>query len=107
MSKRRVFFQDFLFEEMPVDNQDNPLVKMKTIGKKDDTGCTIISFEKMLRMNKEEEWVKLFNSIAGKQVLIKDDLALQNEEMKEYKDFYMKTYYYNLSKHCLGCYVSD
>ena len=30
---------------------------------------------------------------------------IDNEEVKPYKEFYLKTYYFNLSKHCENCYV--
>ena len=105
MSKEKCFYQDFLFEDLPVDEQDNPLVDLAVSTDSKDTGCVVISFDKMLRMNKKEEWERLFRSIAGKQVYIRDDVGLKNEEMTEYKAFYLQTYFYNLSKHCNGCSV--
>ena len=29
MSEEKIFFQDFLFKDMPVDEQDNPIVEMQ------------------------------------------------------------------------------
>jgi hypothetical protein len=94
-----------MFEELPVDEQDNPLVDISVSADNNDTGCVVISFDKMLRMNKKEEWERLFGNIAKKQVYIRDDVNLKNEEMAEYKAFYLQTYFYNLSKHCNGCNV--
>lgn len=31
MDNKRVFYQDFLFEDMPVDKQDNPLVELAVL----------------------------------------------------------------------------
>ena len=55
MSKEKCFYQDFLFEDLPVDEQDNPLVDLTVSTDSKDTGCVVISFDKMLRMNKKEE----------------------------------------------------
>lgn len=105
MSKEKCFYQDFLFEDLPVDEQDNPIVDISVSTDNNDAGCVVISFDKMLRMNKKEEWERLFGSITEKPVYIKDDVSLKNEEMAEYKHFYLQTYFYNLSKYCNGCCV--
>ncbi len=105
MSKEKCFYQDYLFEDMPVDEQDNPMVDISLSIDNNDTGYVVVSFDKMLRMNKKEEWDRLFGSITDKDVFIRDDLDLKNEEMAEYKNFYLKTYFYNLSKRCNSCCV--
>ena len=46
MSKEKCFYQDFLFEDLPVDEQDNPLVDLTVSTDSKDTGCVVISFDK-------------------------------------------------------------
>lgn len=61
MRERKIFFQDFLFEEMPVDEQDYPIIDVKMITRDVDiAACTVVSLDTMLRMNKREEWKLLF-----------------------------------------------
>jgi predicted P-loop ATPase/GTPase len=103
----RLFFQDFLFEDMPVDKHDNPVVEVTVSPDNNAIGYMVVSFDKMLRMNKKEEWEKLFDKIDQKRVYIRDDVKLQNSEMAEYKVFYLKTYFFNLSKRCESCCVGE
>lgn len=46
----------------------------------------IVSFDTMLRMNKRSEWNNLFKQVVDKNVCIKDDVLMENDEMKSYKD---------------------
>ena len=106
MSDNKIFYQDFLFEKMPVDKQDNPIVEIKYIKKvKSDTKYEIISFDRLLKMDKFDEWDALFNRINNSIVYIIDDVSLDNKEVMSYKDFYLKTYFYNVSQCCKECYV--
>ncbi|MCR5662743.1 MAG: hypothetical protein K6G50_11555 [bacterium] len=108
MSVNRYFFQDFLFEDMPVDEQDCPLVEIDFLpSDASKSNFLIISLDAMLRMNKLWEWEELFQQIKGRDVCINDDLPVENPEMELYKKFYLLTYYYNLKKYCNCVYVSS
>ena len=99
MSERKIFFQDFLFEGMPVDKQDYPVVNIQ-FSPPDlnfDSYLTI-SFDTLLRMNKREEWELLFEKTKNNNVCILDDVPLANTEIEKYKMFYLSAYYYCLSK---------
>jgi hypothetical protein len=108
MAEERYFFQDFLLEDMPVDEQDYPDVIIQTYNDYnsiESISDMIISFDKLLRMNKKTEWNTLFSTIKGKKVLINDDVPISNSEVKPIKEFYLGVYFYNLSKHCEECKV--
>ena|GEM_PF-2503388 len=106
MRKKRIFFQDFLFEGMPVDEQDYPTIEIRYLSGDDDIHHDmIVSFDAMLKMDKLEEWKALFEQTENKNVCIKDDVVMKNSEMDIYHDFYLKTYAYNISKHCKNVYV--
>lgn len=106
MKRDKVFFQDFLFKELPVDKQDFPITEIIDLPdsiKKSD--CVVLSFERLLRMNHLYEWNRLFSSAKNKIVCINDDVILKNEELLIYKDFYLKMYIYNIMQNCKECYV--
>lgn len=106
MSKKRIFFQDFLFENLPVDEQENPVVEINKLPSDISiANCVLLSFDKLLRMNHPHEWNELFNSVIEKVVCIQDDVTIKNEELLIYKDFYLKTYVFNLSCNCKACYI--
>ena len=107
MVEERYFFQDFLLEDMPVDEHDYPNVLIKTYSNYNTESIfdAIISFDKLLRMNKHYEWDALFSEIKGKKILINDDVPISNSEVKLFKDFYLGVYYFNLSKYCEECMV--
>ena len=106
MSDNKIFYQDFLFEKMPVDKQDNPIVEINYIDQvSSETKYEMVSFDRLSRMDKFEEWNELFIKIKDSVVYIIDDVFLSNKEVLSYKDFYLKTYYYNVSKCCKECYV--
>ncbi len=107
MSKKRIFFQDFLFENLPVDKQEYPTVEIiKLPPDINVTNCVILSFDRLLRMNHPHEWDAIFNSVKGKTVCIKDDVLINNIELLDYKDFYLKAYIFNIGCYCQECYVS-
>ena len=108
MSMPRYFFQDFLFENMPVDEQEYPVVTLKYLPPDEDTTQYVpISFDVMLRMNHEEEWKDLFTRVAGKDVCIIDNVRIENQEVEPYKRFYLMAYYYTLMNHCQNLDVSS
>ena len=107
MSAPKVFFQDFLFENMPVDEQDYPSIGLQYLPEGTNiSDYKIVSFDAMLRMNKRSEWNDLFKRVEDKDICIIDDVPMENDEMGSYKDFYLKAYYYNLSKYSNNLYVS-
>ena len=104
MTTVRIFYQDFLFENMPVDENDNPKIKIKYRNKPSGNAYQI-SFDKMLLMDKKFEWERLIKSILGKNVEIIDDVTIDNIEILEYKTFYLPAYYYAISKYSRSCVV--
>ena len=106
MSDEKIFFQDFLFEDLPVDEQDNPTMELQYLSDGTDiSNYMVVSFDTMLKMNKPEEWELLFKQTDNKDVCIKDDVVINNSEMEPYKLFYLKTYYFNILKHSHSVYV--
>ena len=61
----------------------------------------------MKHRNKQMKREALFQSVAGCDVVLVDDLPLDNSELHQYKRFYLGTYYYNLNKHCRECHVKS
>ncbi len=108
MSEKKCFFQDFLLENMPVDEWDYPDVEVKMCDDYNNTVSSsdmIIYFDRLLRMNKKKEWEALFSKVKDKKIFIIDDVPITNGEVRPIKDFYLGVYYYNLSKHCKVCQV--
>ena len=101
----RIFFQDYLFEDLPVDKYDNPMVTVNLMPEDLKTACVSVSLDKLFRINTKKEWERLISNVSNKSVCIVDDVPVVNEEVRPYKEFYLKTYYFNLSKHCKICYV--
>ena len=101
----KVFFQDHLFEDLPVDQYDNPVVTMCLVPDNLKSKCLSVSLDTLFRLNTKKEWERLINNITNKIVCIVDDVPIDNDEVKPYKEFYLKTYYFNLSKYCRTCYV--
>lgn len=102
--KNNIFYQDFLFEDLPVDEKDNPVVTVRYADSYQGSDCKI-SFDQLLKMEKQEDWEGLCSKITGKTVEIIDDVHLENEEMERYKKFYLATYFYILSKYSSSCVV--
>ncbi|WP_027438918.1 hypothetical protein [Lachnospira multipara] len=106
MSEEKIFFQDFLFKNMPVDEQDYPTTELQRLPEGADiSNYMVVSFDTMLKMNKPVEWEMLFKQTENNDVCIKDDVVINNSEMEPYKLFYLKTYYYNILKHSRNLYV--
>lgn len=106
MSEEKIFFQDFLFKDMPVDEQDYPTIELKYLPESTDiSNYTIVSLDTMLKMNKPTEWEILFKQTENKDVCIKDDVLINNSEMEPYKLFYLKAYYFNILKYSRNAYI--
>lgn len=112
MAKNRIFYQDYLMD-FEKDSNDYPVVSLKYIDNIDD--CLdinyeynlfdiqnslikrTISFQKLHDMLKKEVWNKLLNKVKNLDlVVIVDDIIIDNTEVCEMKDFYLKVYYWNL-----------
>ena len=106
MSEEKIFFQDFLFKDMPVDEQDYPITELQYLPEGADiSNYMVVSFDTMLKMNKLVEWEMLFKQTENKDVCIKDDVVMNNSKMEPYKLFYLKTYYFSILKHSRNVYV--
>lgn len=103
--KENIFYQDFLFEDLPVDEKDDPAVKVAYTDEFQETECQI-SFDRLLRMDKQQDWERLCCEIADKTVKIIDDVQLENKELEQYKKFYLASYFYIISKRCSSCVVA-
>ncbi len=107
MKKKRIFFQDFLFEDLPIDEQDYPTVDFKELPENEDASdYVVVSFDRLLRMDDEKEWEELFGQAKDKSVCIKDDVPMNNSETEYYKTFYLRVYCHVLSRYCRNVYVT-
>lgn len=102
--KENIFYQDFLFENLPVDEKDNPVVTVTYADEYQETECQI-SFDRLLRMDKQQDWEGLCCEIADKTVKIIDDVQLENQELEQYKKFYLASYFYIISKCSSSCVI--
>ncbi|MCQ2512992.1 MAG: hypothetical protein MJ092_06385 [Lachnospiraceae bacterium] len=115
---KKVFFQDFLFEGIPIDKDDKPAVELEYT---DNTVmCSVVNpyqsfdyynvalnFSDLVEMRDESDWLNMLKKIDScNTVVLVDNMPLQNAELVPYKEFYMKTYYYTLKQHCKNCFVS-
>ena len=62
MTKDNYFFQDFLFENLPVNEQDYPDVEIIMISKDiaQTMNAEMLSLDYLLRCNEEKEWDDIF-----------------------------------------------
>ncbi len=102
MKPERIFYQDFLFEDLPVDEQDNPKVDVIFSSKKDENAVNL-SLDVLMRMNRREEWNDLIAKIKDKKVAIIDDIPLANKEVEPYKKMYLAAYFHYISRECIEC----
>ena len=94
-----------MYEEEWIEG-DNPTIELQHLPKGEDIGnYMVVSFYKMLKMNKLTEWESLFKQTENKDECIKDDMVMNNSEMEPYKLFYLKTYYFNILKYSQRVYV--
>ena len=102
----RYFYQDFLFEDLPVDERDNPVVEIQYVDMiPRESEYMEVSFDKLLKQIHFKKWEKMFYEARNKKtVYIIDDVEIHNDEIKEYKLLYLKTYYFAFSKEA-QCFV--
>lgn len=115
--KKRLFYQDFLYQDMTVDKNDYPDVVLEYCI--DVAGCSIvdvnkaasspeaiIKLTKLMSIRKEEDWARLEKNVEKlKKVIIEDDIELKNSELDDYKLFFLKTYFWRLRQCCKDCYI--
>ncbi|SEP57954.1 hypothetical protein SAMN02910289_00009 [Lachnospiraceae bacterium RM5] len=96
----RYFYQDFLFENLPVDERDNPVVEIQYVDEiSKESEYMEVSFDNLLKQIHFDKWEKMLREARNKEmVYIIDDVEIHNDEIKEYKLFYLKTYYFAFSK---------
>lgn len=114
----KIFFQDFLYEGMTLDKYEYPLIELNYVSFCDDykeynSKCSYgindaigISFECLTQMTDESDWEKIFKIAAVcKKIYLIDDVPLMNQELDEYKEFLLKTYFYKLKEKCENSFV--
>lgn len=116
----KIFYQDFLMD-FPYDENEYPIVEIRYV---DDIShiqeygqsynlfdveygyYRTISFQYLHDCLKVEKWSEIFNCVATLDgVILVDDIIVMNDEVKELKEFYLKTYYWNLKQHNPNIYV--
>ena len=114
-----MFYQDFLFEDLPLDSNENPMVEFQKVVNVADyehvdpqkafkNNKVAIDFSSLVEMTSEENWKELFQKLQSCiSVALIDDMQLKNAELIPYKEFYLKTYFLNLQKYCRQCYLYD
>ena len=107
MKTTRYFHQDFLFEGLPIDEQDYPTIVVEKLPRNEDANdYLVVSFDLLFRMNKEQEWETFFERVKNRNICVKDDVPMKNPEMDYYKTFYLRAYCYVLSRSCRNIYVT-
>lgn len=113
--KSKVFYQDFLFENMLITKDGFPDIDCDYCDyvagcKMLEPGCNLndkrlfVLLSYLMETTKEEKWYRL-EEIAAQldELIIVDDICLKNSEMEEYKLFYIKAYLWRFSRKCHCC----
>ncbi len=111
------FYQDFLFYDMDVTKEGYPNIEFEYCNHVADykiikPGCQqkdkklSVRLTDLMSISEEDRWEKLEVKVAGlDELVIIDDIELKNQELEEYKRFFIKSYLWRLSKIC-HCFVS-
>lgn len=100
-TRKRIFFQDFLFQGIQYDEQEYPVANIKYAHSFEDIAdYTVLLLSVLIKMNREIEWENLFARIEEENICIRDDIEVENEKIKSYKQMFLSVYYLNLQKHC-------
>lgn len=116
----KIFYQDFLFKDMEFDQNEYPNVQLEyaplpktykkyqdRISYKNRTSCLAISFNQLLLIKKLNKWEKLKKIVKEcSSVYIIDDVPIVNEELKSFKEFYLKSYFFTFKRLNNDCYIS-
>lgn len=118
----QIFYQDFIFKDMLTDERDFPLITLKYAKlpinclnyndiKKANTADYYgkykikISLTELMKITKEADWQALEEYLRRcRELYIVDDIFLQNEELSDYKQFYLMAYCCRLDK-CCRCFI--
>lgn len=119
--KQNIFYQDFLFCNIEIDDNDVPAVALKYINNVEYEidileeynlfdyaygKIRTVSFTKLMSITSEEEWAGVIAaSESCDEVIIVDDCTICNPEVDAAKEFYIKTYFYIIGQHCNNCKV--
>ena len=109
---KKIFYQDFLMN-FDMDSNEFPKVKLKYIYNIDhypdlnepdnlfdciDGKNRVISFQILHDTLNEAEWENMLSKAKCVDMLIIiDDIKIENDEVADMKDFYLKVYYWNFS----------
>lgn len=115
--KNKIFYQDFLFENILINDLDYPEAEYACI--QDVAGYkymhpqkplyaenVAVRFSMLVEMVKKDAWERFLCSVEKcNSVVLVDDMELENAELLAYKEFYLKTYYANLCLRNKKCYL--
>lgn len=108
----RVFYQDFLFADMNVTKEGYPNIefeycnhvadyKIMKMGRQQKDKKLLVMLTDLMNVTKEDRWKKLEKKVTElDELVIVDDIELKNQELEEYKCFFIKSYLWRLSKFC-------
>ena len=87
MNKNKVFYQDFLFDSINLDEQEYPDVEL-TYERIENPDIRIY-LSKLMNIFTRQDWDKMSESLRRKTVVIYDDIKIINQEVLPYKMFYL------------------
>ncbi|MDD6733316.1 MAG: hypothetical protein PUE21_02080 [Lachnospiraceae bacterium] len=108
----KAFYQDFLFADMNVTKEGYPNIEFEYCNHVADykimkLGCNqkdkklLVMLTDLMSVTEEDRWKKLEKKVAGlDELVIVDDIELKNQELEDYKCFFIKSYLWRLSKIC-------
>ena len=108
----KIFYQDFLFADMNVTKEGYPDIefeycnhvadyKIMKLGHQQRDKKLLVPLTDLMSITKEGSWEKLEEKVSGlDELVIVDDIELKNQELEDYKTFFIKTYLWRLSKLC-------
>lgn len=120
---KEYFLQNFLFSNMEVDENEFPEVKIqnKRLPKsiymyQDRFRCHSdniqtnlgVNLTCLMAINNPSKWEEFESLVSrSREVFIIDDIDLQNDELKPFKEFYLKAYSYKIKKKNPLCFISN
>ena len=108
----KAFYQDFLFADMNVTKEGYPNIefeycnhvadyKIMKLGRNQKDKKLLVMLTDLMSVTEEDRWKKLEKKVAGlDELVIVDDIELKNQELEDYKCFFIKSYLWRLSKIC-------
>lgn len=108
----KAFYQDFLFADMNVTKEGYPNIefeycnhvadyKIMKLERYQKDKKLLVMLTDLMSVTEEDRWKKLEEKVAGlDELVIVDDIELKNQELEDYKCFFIKSYLWRLSKIC-------